>query len=60
MGKFCITSQYSRTWLLLFLPQCQVTLVEKALLDLADASILAEFTSESIRAKVQQICIKDR
>ncbi|VDK38035.1 unnamed protein product [Taenia asiatica] len=37
-----------------------VILFEKDLFDLADASILEEFTSESIRAKVQQICIKDR
>ncbi|KAL5104056.1 ATP-dependent RNA helicase DDX55 [Taenia crassiceps] len=37
-----------------------VILVEKDLFDLADVSVLEEFTSESIRAKVQQICIKDR
>ncbi|KAL5969318.1 ATP-dependent RNA helicase DDX55 [Taenia solium] len=37
-----------------------VILVEKDLFDLADASILEQSTSESIRAKVQQICIKDR
>ncbi|CDS36374.1 ATP dependent RNA helicase DDX55 [Echinococcus multilocularis] len=37
-----------------------VTLVERDLPELADASILEEITSESIRAKVQQVCIKDR